>query len=879
MTDKVSLVTIGSLQNESTALAQLNANSAAITAAMDNTLSRDGTSPNQMGSNFDMNSYSILNPGSMNMGGNVISNLGIPINPHDAARLVDIGTGSGGGGAVSSVFGRTGSVVATSGDYAVNQITGAAPLVSPAFTGSPTATALTINPASSTLNSGLTINQSGPTTGSTSGPLSFNTETISFGSTVTGSGSDSFGVGNAGVFGHRINFSIAGNNVGGGLVRGLGVVMPVNSTSSAFNDGVAIVASAIVNAALANTGTIEAMSANGIVSATGSVNRFTSFEAGTSIATGGSAVNRAGFLISSGGNVNASTLDAALVVSAVTTPYSNFIQFSGPNGWFGGSGIHAVATTGNLFTTDAAMTVANVFNFGSVTVTGNFWTLPNSSLTGAGALTTTASTVTNNQNSTSGFSVNNSSTGTASASVFIAVNSANFSSFGIGSTGYTSNLLFQNRAFINASSGSAGIAINNIGANPIIFGVSNAEVGRWDGTTAGQFDIGVSATLGGALLLYGSSSGSSIIKPPSTGGGTATLPAGSGTLAYTTTANVISVSNSDGTLTISPTTGAVTASLALGHANTWSGQQTFVTPILGTPASGTVTNLTGTASININGTVGVTTPTTGAFTTVVTSTSETVPTLFGGTATGSSLSLRSTSNGSPSGDFVNFLTGGVEFARYTSANYLIGSTTAYAVNSEAGSAFTPTIQQHSNGAAATFSITRWSANGNQGRLVFAKSNGAAVGTHSAVSTSYNLGTILFDGDDGTNFIPGAFITAQVNGTVATGQMPTQIQFGVSPASVANPAQAMLITSSAGVFIGSTNTDPGAGNLTVTNDISALRKFILPSYTVATLPAGAVGALAFITDATLTAITGLGLAPIGGGANKVVVYYDGAWKIL
>lgn len=37
---------------------------------------------------------------------------------------------------------------------------------------------------------------------------------------------------------------------------------------------------------------------------------------------------------------------------------------------------------------------------------------------------------------------------------------------------------------------------------------------------------------------------------------------------------------------------------------------------LGTPSSGTVTNLTGTASININGTVGATTATTGAFTSV-----------------------------------------------------------------------------------------------------------------------------------------------------------------------------------------------------------------------------------------------------------------------
>jgi hypothetical protein len=46
---------------------------------------------------------------------------------------------SGGGGAVTSVFGRTGAVVATNGDYTVSQITGAAPLASPTFTGVPAA--------------------------------------------------------------------------------------------------------------------------------------------------------------------------------------------------------------------------------------------------------------------------------------------------------------------------------------------------------------------------------------------------------------------------------------------------------------------------------------------------------------------------------------------------------------------------------------------------------------------------------------------------------------------------------------------------------------------------------------------------------------------
>ena len=43
-----------------------------------------------------------------------------------------------GGGAVTSVFGRTGAVAATSGDYGVAQITGAAPTASPTFTGTAT---------------------------------------------------------------------------------------------------------------------------------------------------------------------------------------------------------------------------------------------------------------------------------------------------------------------------------------------------------------------------------------------------------------------------------------------------------------------------------------------------------------------------------------------------------------------------------------------------------------------------------------------------------------------------------------------------------------------------------------------------------------------
>lgn len=65
--------------------------------------------------------------------------------------------------------------------------------------------------------------------------------------------------------------------------------------------------------------------------------------------------------------------------------------------------------------------------------------------------------------------------------------------------------------------------------------------------------------------------------------------------------------------TVTTGTGVVTA---LGVNTGTAGAFVVNGGALGTPSSGTVTNLTGTASININGTVGATTPSTGAFTTL-----------------------------------------------------------------------------------------------------------------------------------------------------------------------------------------------------------------------------------------------------------------------
>lgn len=77
MTDKIVLANIASFQNDSTAAIAYNNNNALITAAINNILSRDGTSPNQMGAALDMNSFEILN-------------LPAPTTPTSPVRLQDI---------------------------------------------------------------------------------------------------------------------------------------------------------------------------------------------------------------------------------------------------------------------------------------------------------------------------------------------------------------------------------------------------------------------------------------------------------------------------------------------------------------------------------------------------------------------------------------------------------------------------------------------------------------------------------------------------------------------------------------------------------------------------------------------------------------------
>jgi hypothetical protein len=134
-------------------------------------------------------------------------------------------------------------------------------------------------------------------------------------------------------------------------------------------------------------------------------------------------------------------------------------------------------------------------------------------------------------------------------------------------TGSTTNALTINNSGSGASSGST---FNGSSALTISYNTLGAP-----GTAATNTFTGANTFSNASFLLSGLASlpvsGTYCLQIGTTG----QLSTSGSTCGGGGGGAVNSVANSDGTLTISPTTGSVVASMALGHANTWTATQTF----------------------------------------------------------------------------------------------------------------------------------------------------------------------------------------------------------------------------------------------------------------------------------------------------------------
>lgn len=204
-------------------------------------------------------------------------------------------------------------------------------------------------------------------------------------------------------------------------------------------------------------------------------------------------------------------------------------------------------------------------------------------------------------------------TGTSGAATFIS-NTLNIPQYsgGGGSPGGSTTQVQYNSA--GSFAGSANMTFD--GTTLTAAGLAGPHNGTVGATTP---NTGAFTTLSASSTVSGTGFSTYLASPPAIGG---TAPA-AGTF---TTAKAIAASTQDA-VQLQGRAGGTGSFVASITPTTLTASRTFTLPdasgtllldggALGTPSSGTVTNLTGTASININGTVGATTANTGAFTTL-----------------------------------------------------------------------------------------------------------------------------------------------------------------------------------------------------------------------------------------------------------------------
>lgn len=130
-----------------------------------------------------------------------------------------------------------------------------------------------------------------------------------------------------------------------------------------------------------------------------------------------------------------------------------------------------------------------------------------------------------------------------------------------------------------------------------------------------------------------------------------------------------------------------------------------------------------------------------------------------------------------------------------------------------------------NASSSAESTQRYSADALGPSYWLGKSRGAAVGTETVVQSGDNIGTINFSGADGTVKQTGAQISADVDGTPGSADMPGRLNFLTTPDASGTPVLAMRINNAGLItlpLIGSdaTHTDSSVCQDTTTHALYA-----------------------------------------------------------
>jgi hypothetical protein len=170
----------------------------------------------------------------------------------------------------------------------------------------------------------------------------------------------------------------------------------------------------------------------------------------------------------------------------------------------------------------------------------------------------------------------------------------------------------------------------------------------------------------------------------------------------------------------------------------------------------------------------------------------------------------------------------------SSGRFLVGTSTS--IGTSGG--FTPSIQVAANTSAA-MSVGRYVNSANGPSVVMQKSRNATIGAHTIVNSGDAVGSLTFEGSDGSAFINAAQIKAEVDGTPGADDMPGRLIFATTAVGASSPTERLRITND-GVKAYD-QPAPAAVNATATLTVANLKNGIITSTSAAatdmTLPTG------------------------------------------